>query len=172
MRSYVTVVSVLGRCSGGVIGAFILELFGWNWYENNSSYGLDLIQYRSFLLQVPLVMVGGLACYLLMPESLKEKSMKGEPFAAKDFDILGLTFFVLAIGSYLKATSQDSLEFGFHQDLTLSLAALSAGIFGLLFFATEILYAKEPFLPLNSLSGTVNAYLIVQIITFFSQETV
>ncbi|RKF53642.1 Vacuolar basic amino acid transporter 1 [Erysiphe neolycopersici] len=156
MRSYVSIVSVLGRCSGGVIGAFILELFGWKW---------------SFALQVPLVIVGGLACFLLMPESLEEKSIRDEPFAIKDFDILGLTFFVLAIGSYLKATSQDSLEFDFHPDSTLSLAALSSCIFGLLFFATEILYAKEPFLPLKHLSGTMNAYLIVQIITFFSEET-
>lgn len=156
MKSYVTIVSVLGRCSGGVIGAFILELFGWKW---------------SFVFQVPLVLLGGLACFLLLPESLKKISIKDESFTPKDFDILGLIFFVLAIGFYLKATSQDTLEFGLRQHPFVSLAAFLACAFGILFFATEFLYAKEPFLPLSRLSGTMNAYLVVQIITFFAQET-
>lgn len=155
MTSYVTVISVLGRCSGGVLGAFIFEFFGWQW---------------SFMFQVPLILISSLVSFILMPESQQEKP-KGEHLITKDFDILGFILFILAICSFLRATSQKIPEFSTHEETNFSISTLLSCIFGLLFLVTELFYAKNPFVPLNQLVGKIHAYLIVQVILFFAHDT-
>ncbi|RKF78921.1 Vacuolar membrane amino acid uptake transporter fnx2 [Golovinomyces cichoracearum] len=155
MTSYVTVISVLGRCSGGVLGAFILEFFGWQW---------------SFMLQVPLILICSLVSFILMPESQQEKP-KGEHLVTKDFDILGFILFILAICSFLRATSQKIPEISTHEETHFSISTLLSCIFGLLFLVTELFYARNPFVPLNQLGGKIHAYLIVQVILFFAHDT-
>lgn len=156
VRSYVDIVSVLGRCSGGVLGACILEVFGWKW---------------SFMVQVPLALLCSLASYTLMPKCKHEKLSEDKYSLVKNFDVLGLILFIFAIGTFLRATSPQIPDYDSYRESSFSIISLVSCLLGLLFLAIEFFLAKCPFLPLNQLGGTINVFLVSQIILFFAHET-
>lgn len=124
------------------------------------------------MVQVPLALLCSLASYTLMPKCKHEKLSEDKYSLVKNFDVLGLILFIFAIGTFLRATSPQIPDYDSYRESSFSIISLVSCLLGLLFLAIEFFLAKCPFLPLNQLGGTINVFLVSQIILFFAHETV
>lgn len=127
----------LGAASGGVLGGFVADKFGWK---------------NVFLLQVPLAVIVGVAIYLNLnlPEGSPGLGAQGVDIKAKlkRIDFLGSSLLVSSLMGIMAAASFGGKEIAY---LLATFIILCAVLFALLcgFIYVELYVSPEPVLPIE-----------------------
>ncbi|CAK7212285.1 hypothetical protein SBRCBS47491_001411 [Sporothrix bragantina] len=148
-RSYVNIVTTVGRSCGGPLGGWLAETIGWRW---------------SFLFQVPvtllaIVLVGWRLHVppVVFPASTAgtTQGTEGQPAESgsrlKRIDFLGATVMCATIVTFLLPLSMGGSSLPWTHPLLLSLFAAS-NVLAVLFCYIELRIAREPIFPLPLLA--------------------
>ncbi|KAF2099452.1 MFS general substrate transporter [Rhizodiscina lignyota] len=141
-RSYVNIVSTVGRSSGGPIGGALAQTIGWRW---------------AFLIQAPLT---GIAMVLVAWRLNIQPKMKSTTKADEDqsigaklkrIDFVGAIFMSTTIlaAAMILDMGGDKVSWA---SPTIGILAGATVLSGIMFYVTEKYWAKEPIFPLHLLS--------------------
>ncbi|KAH7310578.1 major facilitator superfamily domain-containing protein [Stachybotrys elegans] len=154
-RSYVNVIATLGRSSGGPVGGWLVDTFGWRW---------------AFLGQCPIALLSiALVVWRLPDNTQKNQSVE----QGKDPGMKAKLARVDAFGAFLLPSTLisffvvlDMAGKSYPWFYTASLATLTT-VLASVFFWVEKNYAKEPIFPLGLVSRrdvlTANALVALQL---------
>ncbi|CAH2353903.1 vacuolar basic amino acid transporter 1 [[Candida] railenensis] len=127
----------LGAASGGVLGGFVADKFGWK---------------NVFLLQVPLAVIVGVAIYLNLnlPEGSPGLGAQGVDIKSKlkRVDFLGSSLLVSSLMGIMAAASFGGNEIAYSSATFVILCAVSFALLGG-FVYVELYVSPEPVLPLE-----------------------
>ncbi|RDW82569.1 MFS general substrate transporter-47 [Coleophoma cylindrospora] len=134
-RSYVNVVSTLGRSIGGPLGGLLADTIGWRW---------------SFIGQGPLIFLAIVLVSLNLPSQTREESLplKGQPSKLRRIDFIGASLLASTLVALLGALSIGGQIVPWSHPTVIGLLGVSVGLV-LLFIVFESNYALEPVFPLS-----------------------
>jgi MFS family permease len=141
-RSYVNIVSTVGRSCGGPIGGIVTQTIGWRW---------------AFLIQAPATVFAMVLVAWKLKVKPKDDNLNGsnEPKSIgtklKRVDLPGSIFMSLTILSAMLILDMGGEKIPWTSPIIVILAIITV-IGGLLFYSIEKYWAKEPVFPLRLLS--------------------
>ena len=132
-RSYVNVVSTLGRSIGGPLGGLLADTIGWRW---------------SFIGQGPLILLAIMLVALKLPSrsSTDQVQQKGKPSKLRRIDFVGAFMLAVTIVALLGALSLGGQNLSWSHPIVIGLT-IGAVVLGCLFVTYETKYALEPVFP-------------------------
>lgn len=132
-RSYVNVISTLGRSIGGPLGGWLADTVGWRW---------------SFMGQGPLMVLAIILVAFKLPSisSTDATPRKGQPSKLRRIDFIGAFMLAMTTVSFLLALSLGGQNLPWSHPLVIGLLAGSVAL-GIFFITYEVRYAFEPIFP-------------------------
>lgn len=134
-RSYVNVISTLGRSIGGPLGGFLADTVGWRW---------------SFIGQGPIIALAILLVALKLPSNSSPTTstaqVKGQPSKLHRIDFIGAFTLAITVVALLGALSTGGQTFPWSHPLVIG-PAVGSLVLGTLFVVWEVRYAVEPVFP-------------------------
>ncbi|OJD30429.1 mfs transporter [Diplodia corticola] len=158
-RSFVTVITTVGRSGGPALGAWLSDLIGWRW---------------SFLSQCPVSIVCALLIAFSLPSDLAQSERPGQERksgfeAIRQIDFAGVLTFIVAVSAFVIFIDLGGDRLAWTHPAMIGLAAIFVS-FSITFVLVEKFWATNPLTPLSLLMPTSGGgFCTIQIFVFLGR---
>ncbi|GME35401.1 Major facilitator superfamily [Neofusicoccum parvum] len=158
-RSYVTVITTIGRSAGPPLGAMLSDIVGWRW---------------SFLAQCPLSLCCAVFIAFTLPTNLTgaetpEQERKEGLEAVRQIDFSGIFAFIVAVSTFILFIDLGGDRLPWTHPFAISLAVICA-FSAIAFVIIERFWAANPLTPLSMLSLKAGGgFCIIQVLVFLGR---
>lgn len=163
-RSYVNVISTVGRSCGGAIGGFLSQTIGWRWSVDCATVEMCADEHcRAFIGQGPLVVIALFLVERRLPDFQKDLSSKQSTWSKfRRIDLAGAICMSLSIASALLVLELGGQKVAWDDPLVIG-AAVTTLTSGIAFVVVEQFWAQEPIFPLQLMTQytVVTSYTIL-----------
>ncbi|EKG18667.1 Major facilitator superfamily [Macrophomina phaseolina MS6] len=159
-RSYVTVITTIGRSAGPPLGAMLSDIMGWRW---------------SFLSQCPVSVCCAIFISLTLPTNLSpnteapEQERKEGLAAVRQIDFSGIFAFILAVSTFILLIDLGGDRLPWTHPLTISLGIACVSSTAV-FLIIEKFWAANPLTPLSLLRLKAGGgFCVIQVLVFLGR---